>query len=166
MLGSSLAARGIKGASKQIGLSLIEEMVDPLRWDRLRFRSDRDSTIGVRPKHLDYRKGRSRFFARKLDERPVPIDVASENKLVGWRRVCHRQSPCERPNGSRLSCGASAGGRKRAALRYEHVGAQTDASSERRLRQLQALVRQHPGHSIANELDVMMRAPAEGITNE
>jgi len=46
------------------------------------------------------------------------------------------------PNGSRLSCGASAGGRKRPALRYELVGAQTYASSESRPRQLQALVRQ------------------------
>jgi len=47
------------------------------------------------------------------------------------------------PNGSRLSCGASARGRKRPALRYELVGAQTSASSESRPRQLQALVRQH-----------------------
>ena len=31
-----------------------------------------------------------------------------------------------RPNGSRLSCGASAGGRKRSVLRYELVGAQID----------------------------------------
>ena len=46
------------------------------------------------------------------------------------------------PNGSRLSCGATAGGRKRPALRYELVGAQTYASPERRPRQLQALVRQ------------------------
>src|SRR5437773_2790723 len=45
------------------------------------------------------------------------------------------------PNGSRLSCGASADGRKRPALRYELVGAQTYASSESRPRQLQALVR-------------------------
>src|SRR6266513_3282207 len=45
------------------------------------------------------------------------------------------------PNGSRLSCGARAGGRKRPALRYELVGAQTHASSESRPRQLQALVR-------------------------
>src|SRR2546427_5082911 len=51
------------------------------------------------------------------------------------------------PNGSRLSCGASAGGRNRAALRYELVGEQTYASSESRPRQLQALVRQpHPTH--------------------
>ena len=47
------------------------------------------------------------------------------------------------PNGSRLSCGAKAGGPKRPALRYELVGAQTDASSESRPRQLQALVRPH-----------------------
>src|SRR6266513_2352980 len=45
------------------------------------------------------------------------------------------------PNGPRLSCGASAGGRKRPALRYALVGAQTYAS--RPPRQLQALVRQH-----------------------
>src|SRR2546426_12144382 len=45
------------------------------------------------------------------------------------------------PNGSRLSCGASAGGRKHPALRYELVGGQTYASSESRPRQLQALVR-------------------------
>src|SRR5947209_4757603 len=44
-------------------------------------------------------------------------------------------------NGSRLSCGASADGRKHPALRYEPVGAQTYASSEGRPRQLQALVR-------------------------
>src|SRR5207248_9330384 len=46
------------------------------------------------------------------------------------------------PNGSRLSCGASAGGRKRPTLRYELVGAQTYAPFESRPRQLQALVRQ------------------------
>src|SRR5205807_9994081 len=46
-----------------------------------------------------------------------------------------------RPNGSRLSCGASAGGRKRPVLRYRQAGAQTFASSESRPRQLQALVR-------------------------
>src|SRR6266480_922977 len=45
------------------------------------------------------------------------------------------------PNGSRLSCGANADGRKRPALRYELVGAQTHASFESRPRQLQALVR-------------------------
>src|SRR2546430_7608184 len=45
------------------------------------------------------------------------------------------------PNGSRLSCGAKAGGRKRPALRYELVGAQTYASSESRPRQLPALAR-------------------------
>src|SRR2546429_7985708 len=49
------------------------------------------------------------------------------------------------PNGSRLSCGASAGGRKHPALRYELVGAQTHASAESRPRQLQALVRQQAG---------------------
>src|SRR3989440_13099076 len=48
------------------------------------------------------------------------------------------------PNGSRLSCGASAGGRKRPALRYESAGAQTSASFECRPRQLQAHVRQRP----------------------
>src|SRR2546429_6984076 len=51
------------------------------------------------------------------------------------------------PNGSSLSCGASAGGRKRPALRYELVGAQTYASFESRPRQLQALVRPH-GHGV------------------
>ena len=45
------------------------------------------------------------------------------------------------PNGSRLSCGASAGARKHPALRYELVGAQTYASFESRPRQLQAHVR-------------------------
>src|SRR5206468_11344410 len=44
-------------------------------------------------------------------------------------------------NGSRLSGGASAGGRKRPALRYQLAGAQTSATSERRPRQLQPLVR-------------------------
>ncbi len=47
------------------------------------------------------------------------------------------------PNGSRLSCGASAGRRKRPALRYRLAGAQTSASAEGRPRQLQALVRHH-----------------------
>jgi len=46
------------------------------------------------------------------------------------------------PNGSRLSCGANAGGRKRPVLRYLQAGAQTYATSESRPRQLQALVRQ------------------------
>src|SRR2546421_2637134 len=45
------------------------------------------------------------------------------------------------PNGSRLSCGASAGGRKQPAVRYQLAGAQTYVSSESRPRQLQALVR-------------------------
>src|SRR5438445_13683035 len=48
------------------------------------------------------------------------------------------------PNGSRLSCGAKAGGRKRPALRYRLAGAQTSASFECRPRQLQAHVRQRP----------------------
>src|SRR5438034_11008040 len=46
-----------------------------------------------------------------------------------------------RPNGSRLSCGASARRRKRPALRDLPAGAQTHASSESQPRQLQALVR-------------------------
>src|SRR5438552_8429887 len=54
------------------------------------------------------------------------------------------------PNGPRLSCGAKAGGRKHPALRYELVGAQTHISSERRPRQLQALVR--PLHGLREEL--------------
>jgi len=45
------------------------------------------------------------------------------------------------PNGSRLSCGANAGGRKGAALRRKRVGEQTDDSFKNRPRQLQALVR-------------------------
>ena len=45
------------------------------------------------------------------------------------------------PNGSRLSCGASAGRRKRPVLLYVPAGAQTSASFESRPRQLQALVR-------------------------
>src|SRR2546429_7168159 len=49
------------------------------------------------------------------------------------------------PNGSRLSCGASASGRKRLALRYQLAGGQTPASSESWPRQLQALVR--PPHA-------------------
>src|SRR5437762_802790 len=53
-----------------------------------------------------------------------------------------------RPNGSRLSCGANAGGRKRPAMRYELVGAQAYASFESRPRQLQALVRR-PGHLLS-----------------
>src|SRR5438034_557338 len=48
------------------------------------------------------------------------------------------------PNGSRLSCGVSAGRRKRPVLWYPSAGAQTDASFESRPRQLQALVRRHP----------------------
>ena len=58
--------------------------------------------------------------------------------MVRYVRIGSSSSP---PNGSRLSCGASAGGRKRAALQYELVGAQTYASFETRPRQLQAHVR-------------------------
>src|SRR5881296_1414258 len=43
-----------------------------------------------------------------------------------WRLPAGRRPP----NGSRLSCGASASGRKRPALRYLRAGAQTSASSE------------------------------------
>src|SRR5881396_697992 len=57
-----------------------------------------------------------------------------------WINSPQRNLPKAPPNGSRLSCGASAGRRKRPALRYELVGAQTYASSESRPRQLQALV--------------------------
>jgi len=46
-----------------------------------------------------------------------------------------------RPNGSRVSCGASAGGRKRPVLRDLVAGAETPDSPEGRPRQLQALVR-------------------------
>src|SRR6059036_2527964 len=52
------------------------------------------------------------------------------------------------PNGSRLSCGANAGGRKRPAWRYHLAGAQTSASSESRPRQLQALVRRVMGRRV------------------
>ena len=57
-----------------------------------------------------------------------------------------RDSPAP-PNGSRLSCGASAGGRKRPVLRYLLGGAQTYRSAEGRPRQLQALVRLHASFS-------------------
>ena len=70
---------------------------------------------------------------------------AEQNELPERRGRVHKLTICRRlslPNGSRLSCGASAGRRKRRALRYEPVGAQTYASSESRPRQLQALVRQ------------------------
>ena len=50
------------------------------------------------------------------------------------------------PNGSRLSCGASAGGRKRPALRDRPAAAQMPASFESQPRQLQAHVRQHGGY--------------------
>src|ERR1041385_7199827 len=51
-------------------------------------------------------------------------------------------------NGPRLSCGASAGGRKRPALRYELAGAQTCASPKGRPRQLQAHVRRRPSPTV------------------
>src|SRR2546426_186383 len=77
--------------------------------------------------------------------------VGEDDYSSGEQRKYARNDPtdpmwlhgrCTPPNGSRLSCGASAGGRKRPALRYELAGAQTSASSESRPRQLQALVRQ------------------------
>ena len=49
--------------------------------------------------------------------KPVPFNVPP----------CLHLSP---PNGSRLSRGANAGGRKHPALRYPHAGAQTYACSE------------------------------------
>src|SRR5947208_1381585 len=95
---------------------------------------------------------------RSLDDLFMPRDPAC--KLAERERVrCLVQRPKDRvvenalglahserwlPNGSRLSCGASAGWRKRPALRYRLAGAQTSASAESRPRQLQALVRQ-PG---------------------
>jgi len=60
----------------------------------------------------------------------TPVVLHALSRSVDWP-----------PNGSRLSCGASAGGRKRPGLRYQLAGAQTYASSESRPRQLQALVR-------------------------
>src|SRR5881628_3342556 len=59
------------------------------------------------------------------------------------------------PNGSRLSCGAHAGGRKRPVRRYLRAGAQTYASSESRPRQLQALVRQQLPHLEMVEIEVI-----------
>src|SRR2546426_8917747 len=64
---------------------------------------------------------------------PQTLDVSAHGRAL---LLC-----VQPPNGSRLSCGASAGGRKRSALRYELVGAQPRASSESRPRQLQAHVR-------------------------
>src|SRR6266516_2142307 len=62
-----------------------------------------------------------------------------------WKSVCLEELAMRGKllpsNGSRLSCGASPGGRKRLALRDELVGLQTHASFEGRPRQLQALVR-------------------------
>ncbi len=92
--------------------------------------------------------------ARHLDARPWGGGVrrAGARPCVSARGVPRITIPkelteeCLRggsapPNGSRLSCGASAGWRKRPALRYRLAGAQTSASSESRPRQLQALVR-------------------------
>src|SRR5438876_4339667 len=68
-------------------------------------------------------------------------DVTPRGSLWSLAHPGHCSAPS---NGSRLSCGASASGRKHPALRYELVGGQTYASSESRPRQLPALVRQ-PG---------------------
>src|SRR5438046_2498746 len=78
---------------------------------------------------------------------PAPagaVAVMASNRPLFTRLTRSQSRP---PNGSRLSCGASARGRKRPALRYELVGAQTYGSSDSRPRQLQALVRRHAAHS-------------------
>src|SRR5436190_23858825 len=75
-----------------------------------------------------------------------PYHAGRPGRIPVWREITEGEwtdaSQLPLPNGSRLSCGASAGGRKHSALRYKRAGAQTHASPERRPRQLQALVRQ------------------------
>src|SRR5437773_2260944 len=68
-----------------------------------------------------------------------------------------RHEPLELSNGSRLSCGATAGGRKRHALRYERPWAQTHASAESRPRQLQALVRRRTRDKPTNDAPTCVR---------
>src|SRR5437016_6319778 len=63
------------------------------------------------------------------------------------------------PNGSRLSCAATAGGRKRPVLRYLLSGAQAHYSFESRPRQLQVLVRQHREPWLRNHLEVFLSRP-------
>ena len=83
-----------------------------------------------------------------LGERLMPRSQDEEYQEKGTRIRCAHGSLSDlpQPNGSRLGCGASAGGRKQPALRYEVAGAQTYAASESRPRQLQALVRQPAFH--------------------
>src|SRR5881275_629539 len=74
--------------------------------------------------------------------RRLKIEIANAaRRATTYAAVITRRTSVSLPNGSRLSCGASAGGRKHPALRYELVGALTYASPKRRPRQLQALVR-------------------------
>src|SRR5207237_4941362 len=73
-------------------------------------------------------------------EQPLAIVLSLKSLVRASGRAYNiRAAP---PNGSRLSCGANAGGRKRPALRYRLAGARTYVSSESRPHQLQALVRQ------------------------
>src|SRR2546430_11436359 len=69
------------------------------------------------------------------------------------------------PNGSRLSCGAKAGRRKRPVLRYPRAGAQTYGSLESRPRQLQALVRPHTPHYAARRSHARPAVAASAPTN-
>ncbi len=68
------------------------------------------------------------------------------------------------PNGSRLSCGASASGRKHPALRYELVGEQPYASFEGRPRQLQALVRRQMLHGSTRLIVATIERKTSGAT--
>src|SRR5207247_11148423 len=65
------------------------------------------------------------------DDDPTP-EQPEEARKDPPGKVRHRHGVRAPPNGSRLSCGASAGGRKRSALRHRPAGAQTLASSESR----------------------------------
>ncbi len=83
-------------------------------------------------------------------EPDAELNESTQPSLTEELRIDRMQSACgigaaATPNGLRLSCGASASGRKRPVLRYLLASAQTFASSKSRPRQLQALVRQH-GH--------------------
>ena len=64
------------------------------------------------------------------------------------------------PNGSRLSCGASAGERKRPTLRDQLAGGQTHGSLESRPRQLQVLVRPHTNQLQPSMYSTAGRRPA------
>src|SRR5439155_543364 len=89
------------------------------------------TSIGNR---IELRMGPTLRYQSRLERYPARWTTVTS--LVG----SFSESAWQPPNGSRLSCGASAGGRKHPALRYEHVGAQTYATSESQPRQLQAHV--------------------------